>query len=184
MSSQILLSLAIRSFAPPLLALIIVAAWRKSSASSRRMVWIMCFVVLTLLPVALLKLPTAEVVDTSRAAPRAISAKLDNGPAFSVAIAPRDKIASTLAAPGLLAPSYPGMVPGRSAINPVRKAWFQYGAMLWAIGTLLVLTHWFAGFVRLSRLPLHPVLDDRLVFELETACRRAGLIRFAPAVDM
>jgi hypothetical protein len=63
MNTHYLLSLALRSFAPPLLALLIVSAWRASSASSRRLVWIMSFVVLTALPFAFVVLPTATVVD-------------------------------------------------------------------------------------------------------------------------
>ena len=174
MSAQLLLSLAVRSFAPPLFALIIVCAWRKTSASNRRLIWLMTFAVLAALPLALLKLPTVTVVNKPRSEATPITVPSGTSPAANVTgIGNQPSAQSSVASRPAVLTSSPALEP--ETRHNVIGAVVECGAFLWVLGALLVLAHWITGLIRLSRLDLRPVLDEDIVTQLEIACRRVGL---------
>jgi len=175
MNNQLLLSLAARSFAPPLLALIIVYAWRKSSASNRRMVWLMAFVVLAILPLALMKQPKATVYDNTWTAGPAASAVLVRDPVIKVIKSTKNAITAVPAKVASPITSSPGFRSDAYSLGNITREVVRYGLFVWVFGALLILSHWLAGLVHLSRLQRQPVLDEDLIFELETACQRVGL---------
>ncbi len=178
MNTPLLFSLALRSFAPPAVGLIVLALWRRSSASSRRLVWILSVVVLAIMPVALMSLPSFSVTQT-QPLPVPLHASAAFGPSSVTTGLTQHHVTASVVQPIQEAPIQT-IAPIRE-VHPAKiwalSVWNRYGLIVWAIGVLLVLTHGLLGLVRLTTLRLKRVRNEEWARDLKGAAEEIGLSR-------
>jgi len=182
MNPELLISLAIRSLVPPLIGAAAVFLCRRASASTRRLVWLLSFATLFVLPIALLKLPTVQVVEHVRSNPEIVSGN---------PLKPVEGLPGSVAnKAGVSLPSQKAQVSEVLTQSRPRPHLVEYtGPSLvalsidvWLFGVAILLLQSVIGLIRLSRLDLRPVTREDLLSELRSACTTLQLKR-RPTLD-
>ncbi len=173
MSNQLILSLALRSFGPPLFALIVLVCWRQSSASTKRMVWLLSFVGLAFLPLALIKMPAIQVIKDSPTIQQSVAPQN----LLSAAPEPQGKLTQTSEPVGNIGDSTNEVLIRQMHNLPSSNLMgiITIAIGIWLCGAFTILVQWLVGCFRLTNLELQPVQDSALCSELSAACEKMGL---------
>lgn len=180
MNLELILNLAIRSFAPPLICLVVLSLWRKSSASTRRVGWLLAFFALAALPLALLSVPQIQFVRPLPATTAPTSATLM--PTSEVATTPQQPSAEIRSNQLAITPEYTQHAALTTPL-PVRskflrwQAFAQIGLAVWLAGSFFLVAQWVVGLVRLSKLALLPIHKAEFLSDLSSVSDRLGLAR-------